>query len=111
MASAKKTVSFRCERAFFDRMVEASNNHRLSLSEWMRSVLEESVAVQLPRNVMTGWSEAILEDDQKGAFFAGNTRKLTETLVGEAVEAVSPGATAGSVSLTRFASAPTASRS
>ena len=88
MASARKTVSFRCDRAFFDRMVEASNNHRLSLSEWMRRALEETVAVQLPRNVLSGWSEAILEDGQKGAFFAGNTGKLPEILVGEAIEAV-----------------------
>ncbi|MDE0295871.1 MAG: hypothetical protein OXI93_16905 [Bryobacterales bacterium] len=88
MASARKTVSFRCDRAFFDRMVEASNNHRLSLSEWMRRALEETVEVQLPRSVSNGWKEAILEEGERGAFFAGNTGKLPENLVGEAIEAV-----------------------
>ena len=88
MASARKTVSFRCDRAFFDRMAEASNNHRLSLSEWMRRSLEETVAVQLPRSVSSGWKQAILEEGKIGAFYAGNTGKLPENLVGEAIEAV-----------------------
>ena len=88
MASPRKTVSFRCDRAFFDRMIEASNNHMLSLSEWMRRALEETVEIQLPASVSSGWKEAILEEGQTGAFFAGNTGKLPENLIGEAIEAV-----------------------
>ena len=88
MADAKKTISFRCDRALFDRMVEASNNHRLSLAEWMRRALEETVALQLPRNVLSGWSETILEEGKRGAFYAGDTGKLPEELIGEAIEAV-----------------------
>ena len=88
MTSARKTVSFRCDRAFFDHMVEASNNHQLSLSEWMRRALEETIKVQLPRSFSSGWKQAILEEGKTGAFFAGNTGKLPENLVGEAIEAV-----------------------
>lgn len=88
MASARKTVSFRCDRAFFDRMVEASNNHRLSLSEWMRRSLEETVELQLPRSLSSGWKQAILEEGKIGAFYAGNTGNLPENLVGKAIEAV-----------------------
>ena len=88
MASARKTVSFRCDRAFFDRMVEASNNHRLSLSEWMRRSLEETVELQLPRSVFSGWKQAVLEEGRVGAFFAGDTGKLPENLIGKAIEAV-----------------------
>ena len=88
MAATTKTVSFRCDRALFDRMVEASNNHRLSLSEWMRRSLEETVELQLPRSVLTGWKQAILEEDRVGAFYAGNTGDLPENLVGKAIEAV-----------------------
>ncbi len=88
MTSDRKTVSFRCDRAFFDRMVEASDNYQLILSEWIRRALEETVAVQLPRSVSSGWKEAVLEEGQTGAFFAGNTGKLPENLVGEAIEAV-----------------------
>ena len=88
MADAKKTISFRCDRALFDRMVEASNNHRLSLSEWMRRALEETVELQLPRNVLSGWKQTILEEGKRGAFFTGDTGKLPEELIGEAIEAV-----------------------
>ena len=88
MASATKTISFRCDRALFDRMVEASNNHRLSLAEWMRRALEETVALQLPRNVLSGWKQTILEEGKIGAFFTGDTGKLPEELIGEAIEAV-----------------------
>ena len=88
MASARKTISFRCDRAFFDRMVEASNNHRVSLSEWMRRALEETVELQLPRSILTGWKQANLEEGQTGAFFAGNTGNLPENLIGKAIEAV-----------------------
>ena len=89
MATTRKTVSFRCDRAFFDRMVEASSNVQLSLSEWMRRALEETVKLQLPGAVLSGWKEAILEDDYSGAFFAGNTSKLPENLIGETVEFLS----------------------
>ena len=89
MATTRKTVSFRCDRAFFDRMVEASNNVQLSLSEWMRRALEEAAKLQLPGAVLNGWTEAVLEDDHIGAFFAGNTGKLPESLIGETVEFVS----------------------
>lgn len=88
MASAQKTISFRCDRALFDRMVEASNNHRLSLSEWMRRALEETVELQLPRSISTGWKQTILEEGKRGAFFSGDTGKLPEELIGEAIEAV-----------------------
>ena len=89
MATTRKTVSFRCDRAFFDRMVEASNNVQLSLSEWMRRALEEAVKLQLPGAVLSGWTEAVLEDNHSGAFFAGKTSKLPENLIGETVEFVS----------------------
>ena len=89
MAATRKTVSFRCDRAFFDRMVEASNNVQLSLSEWMRRALEEAAKLQLPGAVLSGWKEAILEDDHTGAFFAGNTSKLPENLIGETIEYLS----------------------
>ena len=89
MATTRKTVSFRCDRAFFDRMVEASNNVQLSLSEWMRRALEEAAKLQLPGAVLSGWTEAVLEDDHSGAFFAGKTSKLPENLIGETVEFVS----------------------
>ena len=88
MAATTKTVSFRCDRALFDRMVEASNNHRLSLSEWMRRALEETVELQLPRSVLTGWKQASLEEGRVGAFYAGNSADLPENLVGKAIEAV-----------------------
>ena len=65
MATTRKTVSFRCDRAFFDRMVEASNNVQLSLSEWMRRALEEAAKLQLPGAVLNGWTEAVLEDDHR----------------------------------------------
>ena len=89
MATTRKTVSFRCDRAFFDRMVEASNNVQLSLSEWMRRALEEAAKLQLPGAVLSGWTEAVLEDNHSGAFFAGKTSKLPENLIGETVEFVS----------------------
>jgi len=88
MSATRKTVSFRCDRAFFDRMVEASNNVQLSLSEWMRRALEEAAKLQLPGAVLTGWKEAILENDQTGAFFAGRTSNLPENLIGETIEFV-----------------------
>jgi len=88
MASAKKTVTFRCDRTLFDRMVEASANHRLSLSEWMRRALEETVQLQLPRSISSGWKQSILEEGRLGAFYAGNTDHLPEDLIGEAIEAV-----------------------
>ena len=89
MASDQKTISFHCDRALFDRMVEASNNHRLSLSEWMRRALEQTVQLQLPRSISSGWKQSILEEGHLGAFYAGNTDNLPEDLIGEAIKAVS----------------------
>ena len=89
MASDQKTISFHCDRALFDRMVEASNNHRLSLSEWMRRALEQTVQLQLPRSISSGWKQSILEEGRLGAFYAGNTDNLPEDLIGKAIEAVS----------------------
>ena len=88
MASQNKTTSFRCDRELFNRMVEASTNHGLSLSEWMRRSLEETVKVQLPRSVSSGWKEAILDEGKIGAFFAGKAHKLPESLIGETIQAV-----------------------
>lgn len=88
MASQRKTASFRCERTLFDRMVEASKNHGLSLSEWMRRTLQETVEVQLPRSFLTGWKEAELAEGKMGAFYGGAADKLPENLIGETIEAV-----------------------
>ena len=89
MRSTKTTASFRCDRELLNRMVEAGRKHGLSLSEWMRRTLEEAVAVQLPPSVIKGWKQAVLEEGEVGAFYAGNAAKLPENLIGEAVEAVS----------------------
>ena len=88
MQSTKTTASFRCDRELLKRMVEASRNHGLSLSEWMRRTLQDAVAVQLPPSVIKGWKEAVLEEGEIGAFYAGNAAKLPEKLIGEAIEAV-----------------------
>ena len=88
MRSTKTTASFRCDRELLNRMVEAGRKHGLSLSEWMRRTLEEAVALQLPPSVIKGWKQAVLEEGEIGAFYAGNTAKLPENLIGEAVEAV-----------------------
>ena len=104
MRSTKTTASFRCDRKLLNRMVEASRNHGLSLSEWMRRTLEEAVAVQLPPSVIKGWKEAVLEEGEIGAFYAGNAAKLPEKLTGEAIEAVSDqgGSWTGIVDEVRF---------
>ena len=104
MRSTKTTASFRCDRELLNRMVEASKNHGLSLSEWMRRSLEDAVAVQLPPSVMKGWKEAVLEEGEIGAFFAGNATKLPENLIGEAVEATTDqgGAWTGVIDKVRF---------
>ena len=87
MATTKTTASFRCDRELLNRMVEASRNYGLSLSEWMRRTLEDAVTVQLPPSVIKGWKEAVLEEGEIGAFYAGNASKLPENLIGEAIEA------------------------
>ena len=69
-------------------MVEASKNHGLSLSEWMRRTLQETVEVQLPRSFLTGWKEAELAEGKMGAFYGGAADKLPENLIGETIEAV-----------------------
>ncbi len=104
MASQKTTASFRCDRELLNRMVEASRNYGLSLSEWMRRSLEDAVAVQLPPSVIKGWKEAVLEEGTIGAFYAGNATKLPEKLIGEAIEAVTDqgGAWTGVIDEVRF---------
>ena len=37
---------------------------------------------------MKGWKQAVLEEGEIGAFYAGNAAKLPENLIGEAIEAV-----------------------
>ena len=88
MANHKKTASFRCDSELFERFVEASKNHSLSLSEWMRRALEETVNLQLPAEVLAGWKQANLEDGKLGAFFAGRASNLPENLINATVEAV-----------------------
>ena len=104
MRSTKTTASFRCDRELLNRMVEAGRKHGLSLSEWMRRTLEEAVAVQLPPSVIKGWKQAVLEEGEIGAFYAGNAAKLPENLIGEAVEAVSEqgGSWTGVIDKVRF---------
>ena len=88
MTITRKTASFRCDSELFDRFVEASKNHGLSLSEWMRRSLEDTVNLQLPAEVLGGWKQANLEDGKLGAFFSGRTSKLPENLIGATIEAV-----------------------
>ena len=104
MQSTKTTASFRCDRELLNRMVEASRNYGLSLSEWMRRTLEEAVAVQLPPSVIKGWKQAVLEEGEIGAFYAGNVSKLPENLIGEAIEASTgqDGAWTGVINEVRF---------
>ena len=104
MRSTKTTASFRCDRKLLNRMVEASRNYGLSLSEWMRRTLEEAVAVQLPPSVIKGWKQAVLEEGEIGAFYAGNASKLPENLTGEVIEAVTDqgGAWTGVIDEVRF---------
>ena len=104
MRSTKTTASFRCDRKLLDRMVETGRNHGLSLSEWMRRTLEEAVALQLPPSVIKGWKQAVLEEGEIGAFYAGNASKLPEKLTGEAIEAASDqgGSWTGVIDKVRF---------
>lgn len=88
MARTRKTASFRCDSELFERFVEASKKHGLSLSEWMRRSLEDTVNLQLPAEVIGGWKQANLEDGKLGAFFSGRASNLPENLIGATVEAV-----------------------
>lgn len=88
MANTRKTASFRCDSELFERFVEASKKHGLSLSEWMRRSLEDTVNLQLPAEVIGGWKQTNLEGGKLGAFFSGSASKLPENLIGATVEAV-----------------------
>ena len=88
MSSTTKTASFRCDSELFARFLEASKNHRLSLSEWIRRSLEDTVNLQLPATLIGGWKQANLEDGKLGAFFSGRASRLPENLIGATVEAV-----------------------
>ena len=88
MATTRRTASFRCDNELFNRFVEASNHHGLSLSEWMRRSLEETVNLQLPSEVLGGWKQANLEDGKLGAFFCGRANNLPDNLIAATVEAV-----------------------
>ncbi len=88
MARTRRSASFRCDSELFERFVEASKMHGLSLSEWMRRSLEDTVNLQLPAEVIRGWKQASLEGGKLGAFFSGRASKLPENLIGATVEAV-----------------------
>ena len=88
MTVTTKNISFRCDSELYARFVEASSNFGLSLSEWIRRSLEETVNLQLPANIISGWKQANLEDGKLGAFFSGRTSNLPENLIGATVEAV-----------------------
>lgn len=88
MSVTTKNISFRCDSELYARFVDASSNFGLSLSEWIRRSLEETVNLQLPANILGGWKQANLEDGKLGAFFSGRASNLPENLIGATVEAV-----------------------